>query len=514
MKKLLKLIESIPVLESKNVKDAEVHNIAYHSGKVKPGDLFVCIKGFETDGHKYASQAVDKGACALIVEDYQENLDVPQFKVENSRKALASLGAAFYDYPSKKIKMIGITATNGKTSTSFMTNAILEAHGLKTGLIGTVMVKYGNYMEPSILTTPESLDLQSHFARMVEENITYNTMEVSSSALAFDRVHDVDFDIVTLNNISREHIDLHGSFEEYFETKSSLIRNAKPHQWAILNLDDTYSASLVEQTKAQVLTFGIKNTEATLVCSNLDLTTGRGRFTVKIQRPFTVGNTSYAPQEFDIALSVPGYHSVYNSMVAIAVGLLCEIPIPTIIRGLNSFVGVERRFQFIFEDDFKIVDDHFANPGNINVTLETLNFMDYNRLYMIYAIRGSRGVTTNKENAETIVNWASKLGLTEIIATLSQSHVSKKDVVSPEELDVFLEVMKKANIKVNLYSELPDAISCGLKNAKQGDVLMLAGCQGMDYGAQIALEQLYNERPYLNKEILFRPLESRVAGIV
>ena len=140
--------------------------------------------------------------------------------------------------------------------------------------------------------------------------------------------------------------------------------------------------------------------------------------------------------------------------------------------------------------------------------------MDYNRLHMIYAIRGSRGVTTNRENAETIVNWASKLGLTEIIATLSQSHVSKKDVVTPEELDVFLEVMKKANIKVNLHSELPEAISCGLKKAEQGDVLMLAGSQGMDYGAQIALEQLYKERPYLDKDVLFRPLESRVAGIV
>lgn len=514
MKNLLELIKSIPVIDSWNEKDIEINNIAYHSGKVQAGDLFVCIKGFETDGHKYASQAVDNGACALIVEDYQEALHVPQFKVENSRKALASLGALFYDHPSKKMKMIGITATNGKTSTSFMTNAILEAHGLKTGLIGTVMVKYGNYMEPSILTTPESLDLQSHFAKMVEEDITHTTMEVSSSALAFDRVYDVDFDIVTLNNISREHIDLHGSFEEYFETKSRLIRDANPHQWAILNVDDSYSASLIEETKAQVLTFGIKNTDAILACSNLDLTTGRGCFTVKIQKPFTIGNTSYTPQEFDIALSVPGYHSVYNSMVAVAVGLLCEIPIPTIVRGLNHFVGVERRFQFIFEDDFKIVDDHFANPGNINVTLETLNFMDYNKLHMIYAIRGSRGVTTNRENAETIVNWASKLGLREIVATLSQSHVSKKDVVTPEELDVFIEVMKKANIKVNFYSELPDALSYGLKNAKQGDVLMLAGSQGMDYGAQIVLEQLYQARPYLDREVLFRPLESRVAGIV
>src|SRR5699024_8391421 len=116
-------------------------------------------------------------------------------------------------------------------------------------------------------------------------------------------------------------------------------------------------------------------------------------------------------------------HSVYNSMVAIAIALLCEVPIPTIIKGLHSFSGVERRFQSIFEDDFKLFDDHFANTGNINVTLETLDFMDYNNLHLVYAIRGCRGVTTNRENAETIANWAKKLNMKEIIATLSQSHV-------------------------------------------------------------------------------------------
>ena len=152
--------------------------------------------------------------------------------------ALATLADAFYGHPTQKLKTIGITATNGKTSTAFMTNAILENHGFKTGLMGTIVVKIGDYAEPSDLTTPESLDLHRFFKQMVDEEVTHATMEVSSSALELNRVGNVDFDIVTLNNISREHIDLHASFENYLEFKSGLIRNAEKGQIAILNLDD------------------------------------------------------------------------------------------------------------------------------------------------------------------------------------------------------------------------------------------------------------------------------------
>lgn len=514
MAKLYDLLKSIDVIESWNEKNIDIKGIAYHSKKVTPGDIFVCIKGYKTDGHRYILGAVANGAVAIIVEDYQEGWNIPQFRVKDSRKALAALSDKFYGNPSKHLKVIGITATNGKTTTSFMTNAILEKHGLKTGLIGTVMVKMGDYYEPSKLTTPESLDLHRYFAQMRKRNITHVTMEVSSSALQLNRVGNVDFDIVTLNNISREHIDLHGSFENYFNYKASLIRNAGPDKWAILNLDCPYSASLVNETKAHVLTFGIENKEGDLRCKNLDLSTGRAKFTVEIQKPFKVDEKEYKPMEFDIQLSIPGYHSVYNSMVAIMIGLLCDIPISTIQESLRTFNGVERRFEFIFEDDFKIIDDHFANSGNINITLETLKFMHYNNLNIVYAIRGGRGTTVNRENAETIVKWAPKLGLTEITATLSKSHVEEKDVVTDDELSVFLDVMSKAGIKVNLYEELPDAISHALSEKEPGDIILLAGCQGMDYGAQIALQILHKSRPYLSKEKLFEPLKNRVAGIV
>ncbi|TQR17286.1 Mur ligase family protein [Psychrobacillus soli] len=509
---ITKLMEYVNVIEVKNAKQIDITGLAYNSRKMEQGQVFVCVKGFKVDGHQFAGQAVENGAVALVVEDFIEDLEVPQYKVENGRIALATLADAFYDHPTRKLKTIGITATNGKTSTSFMTNAILENHGLKTGLMGTVVVKIGDYAEPSELTTPESLDLQRFYAQMVDEDVTHATMEVSSSALELNRVGCVDFDIVTLNNISREHIDLHSSFENYFEHKSSLIRNAGEDKVAILNLDDSYSASLVEQTKAKVITYGVEEQSADVTCKNLDLSTGRAKFTVVISKDIVTKDIVIPKQQFQIELSTPGFHSVYNSMVSIVIGLLCEVPVTTIQKSLREFVGVERRFEIIFEEDFKIIDDHFANSGNIDITLGTLEKMDFNRISLVYAIRGDRGVTVNRENAETIAKWAPRLGIHEVIATLSRSHVTQKDVVSDSELAVFEEVMEEAGISVRLYEELPSAIEQGLHDVEEGDLVLLAGCQGMDYGAKIALERLETIRPNVDKKKLFQALEKRVAG--
>lgn len=490
MASLKELLTSIATLDSRGELDIQVSGIAYHSQKVAAGNLFVCVTGYKVDGHQYLAGAVANGAVAAIVERFVDDVDIPQIRVESSRIALARLGAAFYGRPADKLKMIGITATNGKTTTSYMANAMLENHGLKTGLIGTVVIKIDDTTIPAELTTPESLDLQAYLGQMVDRGVSHVCMEVSSAALETHRVEQVDYDIVTFNNLSREHIDSHGSFEQYFAAKSSLIRNAGAHAAAILNLDDSYSASLVGETKAQVITFGVKSREGHIHCKDLDLSTGRARFKLEIVKPFSVNGTEFAPGEFEVSLGVPGLHSVYNSVVATIIALLCGVSVETIQRTLQEFKGVERRFEFVHEGEFSIMDDHFANPGNINVTLETLRFMTYERLHLVYAIRGDRGTTVNRENAEAIVDWLTRLELNEVTATKSVSHVTAKDKVSDEEERVFREVMAAANVKVNLYDELPDAIAHALNRAGRGDLVLLAGCQGMDPGAAIARELL------------------------
>ncbi len=447
------------------------------------------------------------------MEHFQEDINIAQYRVADTRSALAALADHFFDYPTQKINVTGVTATNGKTSTTYMINAILEEYGLTTGLIGTVIVKTGPVVRPAELTTPESLDLQRFFQQMVKQQVTHATIEVSSSGLELKRTENVDFNIVVINNISREHIDLHGSFESYYNAKASLARGARKNSWAILNLDCPYTAALFSETAARTFTYGIKNKTADCVVKDLDLATGRARFTVELNKRDPVELFAAQPNSFEIELSVLGLHSVYNAMAAVLVGLLNGIPVATIKKALYNFKGVERRFELIFEEDFKVIDDHFANSGNINVTMETLQKMDYRRIHLVYAIRGGRGVTVNRENAEAIAYWASLLNLDRIIATTSIEHVEEKDIVTAEERQAFENIMSKTGINTEIYEKLPEAVDRGLALTSPGDVLLLAGCQGMDYGAGICLEIIHSARPELDKEKLFAALKNRVAGI-
>lgn len=509
------LLKGIEILEENRPlsHDHNIQGIAYHSAKVKEGDLFFCIKGYKTDGHKYLLDAKNKGAVGAVVESIQDNIDIPQYLVSDARHSLALCACNFYNHPSKFMKMIGITATNGKTTTAFMIDNILENNNFKTGLVGTVLIKVGDEQIASDLTTPESLDLQNYIYRMKENGLTHVTMEVSSSAIELDRIAGIDYDIVIFNNISREHIDLHETFENYVALKSSLITNAKKGSWAILNMDCEEAASLINKTEANVLTYGVNNDNAMILCKNLDLSSGRGKFTVEISKPFSINGHLYMNQSFEIFLSVPGYHSVYNAMAAIAAALICKVPIAVIQESFLNFKGVERRFEFIYENDFKIIDDHFANAGNIDVTMETLNFMEYNKLHLVYAIRGSRGPIVNKENAQAIVTWAKKLNLSEIIATKSADYTTEKDIVTDEEEAVFRDIINGSKLKLELYENLSDAIGEALNRAKEDDVILLAGCQGMDYGASIALKKLKIMNPSISEDELFEPLKHRVCGI-
>jgi len=507
------LMEVIPIIDRTTGDTKKITSLAYHSSRVKPGTLFVCIGGYQTDGHLYLAEAAKNGAVAAVVEYFQDNIPIPQYKVKDSRLALAALADRFYDHPSSKLTVTGVTATNGKTTTTYMINTIFEEQGLNTGLIGTVIIKTGALVRPATLTTPESLDLHFYFSEMVKNKVGYAVMEVSSSGLELNRVGCVDLNTVVVNNISREHIDLHGSFEAYYRAKSRLVREATENQWAVLNLDCPYTAALISETKAKTLTYGLKNQQADCLVQNLDLSSGRAEFTVNLTRTVPAEILSRQPDTFMIKLSVLGLHSVYNAMAAVLVALIHGIPASNIQKALKIFKGVERRFELIFEDDFMVIDDHFANSGNIDVTLETLGMMDYKKLHLIYAIRGSRGVTVNRENAEAIARWAPKLGLNRIIATTSIDHVDKKDAVTKAEISTFQAVMDQAGLKTIILESLSEAIALGLAETGLGDVLLLAGCQGMDYGARICLEQIRKLKPELPDEIVFAALKNRVAGI-
>lgn len=489
--KLKDLFKDIEIIDTNKEIDmnTEINHINYHTDSINKNDIFVAIKGYVTDGHKYIPVAIDKGASIIVVEDFQD-LDIPQIKVKNTRKTLADLANNYYNRPSEKLSITGITATNGKTTTSFMVDEIYRQAGFNTGIIGTVLTRYSDIKVPSILTTPESLDLQRYFSDMIKHGVEKVTMEVSSSAEELSRVRNIDFNIVTFNNFSREHIDQHGSFERYYEVKSKLIRDADEKSVAVLNMDFDKIAILKDNTKAKVLTYSLENDKYDFGIKNLDLSTGKGKFTFCINNVLNINGNLIDKCEFDIELGIAGYSGVMNAVVAIIIGLIENIDIKIIQKAIKEFSGVERRFEMIYDEDFQIIDDHYANSRNIDVTLSTLSKMNYKNLHVVYAIRGSRGVNLNRETAEKTAQWFKKLKPETFLATLSEDTVGKKDMVTEEEKRVFLDVMNKNKIDVKLYNTLEESVRKIIKCAKKGDVILMAGCQGMDKGAYFAIDEI------------------------
>lgn len=465
-------------------KEAKILGVTQDSREIDEGYVFVAIRGRELDGETFAASAVSRGALCVVTE-HPISLAPPwdekatQLVVKDAREALAVLSAMFWGHPSDSLYVIGITGSNGKTSTTFMLDEILKASEIRNGLIGTVHARTGMSNTASIYTTPLPPTLHRYFREMVESGFTDCAMEVSSLAIAMKRVWGVRFDLLGFINISREHIDDHGTFEAYFETKASVVRGLDVNAAVVLNADQPLIAGLAKETKAKVLFFSVEDPEADFYIERIDLSTGFGNFTLRLR-----------DERIDVQMKVAGYHTVINAAAAAAVAFARGIAPDVIKKGLEQFGGVERRFQCVYDREFKIFDDHFANPGNIDVTFETLHRMKFNACTVCYAVRGMRGVTVNRESAETSVKHLKKLGIRKIIATSSVDSVDHKDEVTPEEKAVFFEVMQRAGIEIEWHDKLADAVISGIAQTRKGDVLLLAGCQGMDSGAHVALHYL------------------------
>lgn len=506
--KLSALLENVPVIAIRHEQEVEVSALVWDSRKVKPGAFFCALRGSASDGHDYLKQAEERGAVALLVEQFSDSA-LPQIQVENSRASMALLAANFYGHPSKELEIAVVTATNGKTTTTGLLAAMLKEAGKRVGVIGTVAVEYDEVVLPSILTTPESVDLQKHLRNMVERGITHVCMEASSIGIMSHRLDGLQVKVAAFNNISPEHLDIHGSFEHYLQTKKSLLQKLETPSVAVYNADEPLLNDL-HTLPVRTITFSTENEHATVFVRKLDLSTGRAAFELVVTE--TIGEVSEGI--YPIQLSIPGFHSVSNALSAMTMAMVLGIDIGAIRDGIAAFSGIERRFEFIYENDFIVVDDHFANTGNIDVTLKTMSFMKYNNLHMVYAIRGNRGVQTNRENAESICAWARKLPLKTLIASLSEDFTSKKDKVSAQELQVFEAVMHNEGLAYKLVENLKDAIALGLEAVQPGDVLLLAGCQGMDYGGHLAMLRLKELHPEMDEAVLFKHMEHRVAGIV
>lgn len=429
----------------------EITGIADDSRKVEPGNVFVCVRGAESDGHLYAKKAIENGAVAVICE---RNLELHnQVIVGNSHKALIEISDAFYSYPLKKLKVIGVTGTNGKTSVCYMLKSILEHCGYKTGMIGTIENIVGDTVIESGNTTPGPLALRKLFAIMVENGCTHAVMEVSSHALDQGRVDGIVFEAGIFTNLTQDHLDYHKTMEAYFEAKSKLFCQSK---LAVINMDDPVYEKLISKIKIPVVTYSLKSNESTYTAKN------------PVYRP---NGVDYEIVGFGIIgrihLKIAGKFSVYNSMAAAACAKEMGLPINEIADSLNQMKGVKGRAEVVdVNDDYTVIIDYAHTPDGLQKILSTFKECPKNRLVVLFGCGGDRDKTKRP-----------KMGA--IAARLADYVIVTSDNPRTEDplniIEDILAGMKGISTPYKVIENRIEAIHYAIKRAKRGDIIILAG---------------------------------------
>ncbi len=458
--RLADLVSALAPLRTSGSLEREISGIQYDSRLIKPGDLFIAVPGFVYDGHDYLVEAADRGAAAAIIA---REVAVPEqlttIQVTDSRRALGLVAAMFYGHPSQKLRVIGVTGTNGKTTTTFLSESLLRMAGVQTGLVGTVCIRIGEWELESIRTTPESLDLQQLLAKMVEAQVSHAILEVSSHALALDRLAGCEFDVAVFTNLTQDHLDFHGDEQSYLATKArlftSLDSGVKSNKRAIINADDPASRLLINASKVPITTYGIK-CSADLQAVEILVTSAGTEFGV-CQAGKYLGRTR---------VPTPGYFSVYNGLAAIAVALAEGIPWPLICQMLPESQPVPGRFQPVRAGQpFEIIVDYAHTPDGLENILRTARSFTKGRIIIVFGCGGDRDRGKRPEMGRI----ASQLADTVIVTT--DNPRSELPLVIAH--DIMQGVVETADVQIEL--DRARAIRKAISLARPGDTVLIAG---------------------------------------
>lgn len=467
----------------------QVNGICFDSRKIKPGYIFVAIKGKQLDGHDYIKEALRKGAAVVVAETPPLNeCSATWIRVFDSQLALAQLTANFHGHPCKELILVGITGSCGKTTTSTLLQNIYEAADKNTGLIGTVNNSCRGDSWPASMTTPDALETQNLLRMMVDSGVTHASMEVSSHSLAQKRVDGIQFDGTIFTNISPNHLDFHQNLENYVQSKKRLAFLAKERGFILANADDPFFKNLKPGNNVALYFYG-KHPSCDFYISNDNVRKDGSFFRLTVQNP-EVLEYCCSDKHYHFYVPILGRHNIYNAAAAASASLLTKIPENYLYSGLASFRGVERRLQIYQLDGFNIVDDKAMTPGGINAVFQTLQELSFSRMIVVYALRGSRGTQVNEDNGRTLAQWIKQLKINYFFSTSSVSHVSQDNEVLPEEEKAFFRGARSAGRSPLHFKELPEAISQALKVAAPGSALLILGSKGMDEGVRVLQEQL------------------------
>jgi UDP-N-acetylmuramoyl-L-alanyl-D-glutamate--2,6-diaminopimelate ligase len=362
----------------------DVLGITYDSRRVTPGMVFVAVRGHNVDGHDYIASAIDRGAAAVVCEQNGfSSLRATKVKVADSREALARMAAAYYQHPSRKMKVIGVTGTNGKTTVSFLVKRILEVAGQMTGLIGTVRYEVGDRMIPAHRTTPEALETQQMLSQMARAGCSSCVMEVSSHALHQGRVHGVDFDVCIFTNLTQDHLDYHEDMEAYYQAKKKLFSplfSGGKKSTGVINIDDAFGERLGVESELEVnLSYGLEE-NAKLRAVNVNLGAAETNFTVET-----------GEQSFGIKLPLIGRHNVYNALAAIGAALALDVKVEHIQQALSSIPPVPGRLEAVNAGQpFGVFVDYAHTDDALRNVLSTMRELTTGRLLLAFGCGGSR----------------------------------------------------------------------------------------------------------------------------
>lgn len=476
--------------------NTDITSIYNDSRKVTEGSLFFCISGSVVDGHDFINDVVSKGAAAIVIEQKDVKLDIPEnvcvIYVESSRYAMGMISSAFYGYPSKSLKVIGITGTKGKTTTTYMIKSMLEEAGYKTGLIGTMEIIVGDKVTPAVNTTPESMTIQKTLREMVDEGLDSVVMEVSSQGLMLDRVAGIEFDYGIFTNLSEDHIgpNEHKSFDEYRMWKSKLFSMCET---GIFNADDENYEAILGGHGCKVVTYGMSE-GLDYVASNVHLYNKEGSLGIEYDLE--------GVEKADIIVDTPGKFSVYNSLAAISVARQLDIPM-SIVCDILTKIKVKGRVELIpISDEFTIIIDYAHNAVSMESILTTLKDYNPDRLVSLFGCGGNRSKVRRYEMGE-------------VSGHLADLTIITSDNPRDEEPQAIIDDIKTGFAKTNgEYVEIIDrkeAIRYAILNAKPGDVIVLAGKGHEDY-QEIKGHKYHMDERDLIREILEEEDVDKICG--
>ena len=435
--------------------DVEVSGLAYSSHAVEPGDLFFCVRGFRSDGHDHAPEAVERGAVALVCERSLD-LGVPEVVVDDSRAVMAPVAVRFYGDPTRTLRLVGITGTNGKTTTAFLVRAILEASGESCGLLGTVGSIVGGREEPAERTTPEAVDLQATFRRMLDAGDSACAMEVSSHALELGRTDGIHFAARVFTNLTQDHLDFHPTMEDYFLAKRRLFDGPGT---SIVNADDQYGRRLADELP-EAVTFGIEN-EADFRASDVRFDPSGSEFTCVT-----------AEGEVRITTRLPGLFNVSNALAATAATRALDVPFEDIADALAAAGRVPGRFEPVDEGQpFAVLVDYAHTPDSLDNVLRAARAITRGRLHVVFGAGGDR-------------DRGKRPRMGEVATALADRVIVTSDNPRSEDPESILDqILAGAGPAAEREVDRRAAIARAVEGAAAGDVVVIAG-KGHEQGQE------------------------------